>query len=68
MTIQTPLKFAVGVIGLSLLIAAAAPGAPALACAPQIKFDPVTGLALPDPDLKMALEKINAGLHVADAR
>ena len=68
MTSKTPLKFAVGVIGLSFLIAVAAPGVPALACAPEIKFDPVTGLALPDPDLKMALEQINAGLYVADAR
>lgn len=66
MTINTQIRTVIGAVALSALIAAAAPAVPALACAPEIRFDPQTGLALPNPELDAALREINALRNVAE--
>lgn len=68
MTSKTQLKTAVGVVAMSVLIAATTPGTPALACAPEVMFDPATGTALANPELEAALKEINTRQSLAEAR
>ena len=67
MTSNTRIRTVIGAVALSVLIAAAAPVVPALACAPEVRFDPQTGAALPNAELDAALREINAHRNVARA-
>ncbi len=55
-------------VALALLIVASVPVTTqgALACSPEIKFDPITGVALPQPDLEAALAAIENSIAMAD--
>jgi hypothetical protein len=68
MATKIRIRTVIGFVALFGLITAAAATSPALACAPEVKFDPETGIALPNPELDAALREINAHRNVADAR